>query len=235
MPNPPAVAVLDVNETLVDLAGLRRRFEAAGAPAHLVETWFASTLRDGFAVTAAGGYVDFRDAAVAALETLFAGVDGLGPQAREAAEEVMAGFAELDLHPDVAPGLTRLREAEVRLVTLTNGSAELTRALLERGGVGHLVEQRLSVSEAGRWKPARESYLMAAERCGAPIADMALIASHPWDVDGAARAGMRGAWLNRRALRYPAFFTPPAVMASDLPALADALLHTGPVAPHGLG
>jgi 2-haloacid dehalogenase len=228
MPDPPAVAVLDVNETLADLTGLRGRFEAVGAPGHLLEPWFASTLRDGFAVTAAGGYVDFREAAAAALETLLSGVDGLGPPPRAAAEGIMAAFAELALHPDVAPGLARLREAGMRLVTLTNGSAELTRALLERGGVDDLIDERLSVSEVRRWKPAPEPYAMAAERCGVSIADMALIAAHPWDVDGAARAGMRGAWLNRRGVPYPGFFAPPAVTASDLPALADALLSSGP-------
>jgi len=228
MPNSPAVAALDVNETLVDLAGLRGRFEAVGARGHLLEPWFASTLRDGFAVTAAGGYVDFREAAVAALETLLSGVDGLGSRAHEAAEEIMAAFAELELHPDVALGLARLREAGVRLVTLANGSAELAQALLERGGVEHLIEQTLSVSEVRRWKPAPEPYAMAAERCGVPMADMALIAAHPWDVHGAARAGMRGAWLNRSGVPYPAFFTPPAVTARDLPALADALLGSAP-------
>jgi 2-haloacid dehalogenase len=228
MPNPPAVAALDVNETLVDLAGLRGRFEAVGAPGHLLEPWFASTLRDGFAVTAAGGYVDFQETAMASLETLFSGVNGLRSQVREAAEGVIAGFAELALHPDVPPGLARLRDAGMRLVTLTNGSAELTQVLLERGGVEHLIEQRLSVSEVRRWKPAPEPYVMAAERCGVPIADMALIAAHPWDVDGAARAGMRGAWLNRRGVPYPGFFTPPAVTARDLPALANALLGSGP-------
>jgi 2-haloacid dehalogenase len=225
MPDPPAVAVLDVNETLADLAGLRGRFEAVGAPGHLLETWFASTLRDGFAITAAGGYVEFQETALAAMEALFSGVDGLARPPHEAAEAVMAAFAELDLHPDVAPGLTRLHEAGVRLVTLTNGSAALTRALLERGGVEHLIEQRLSVSETRRWKPAPEPYVMAAERCEVPIADVALIAAHPWDVDGAARAGMRGAWLNRRGLPYPHFFTPPAVTGSSVTALAEGLLN----------
>jgi 2-haloacid dehalogenase len=220
----PVVAVLDVNETLVDLTQLRQRFEAVGAPGHLLEVWFAGTLRDGFALTAAGGYVDFQPAAQAVLTALLSRVEGLRARADEAAAHVLAGFPDLDLHPDVAPGLNRLRERGVRLVTLTNGSAELTGKLLERGGVAHLVEQRMSVSDAGRWKPAREPYLMAAARCGTAVEDMALVAVHPWDVDGAARAGMRGAWLNRDGVPYPDYLRPPAASASDLSGLADALL-----------
>ena len=38
----PDLVLLDVNETLSDLAPPRHRFEDVGAPAHLLETWFAS-------------------------------------------------------------------------------------------------------------------------------------------------------------------------------------------------
>ena len=111
-------------------------------------------------------------------------------------------------------------------MTLSNGSAETAAALLERGGVGHLFEQHLSVADAGRWKPAPEPYRLAAERCGVGREDMTLVAVHPWDVDGARRAGLTGAWLNRRGSEWPAFLDPPDVVAPDLPALAAALLRT---------
>ncbi|WP_433918697.1 hypothetical protein OIE50_18395 [Streptomyces canus] len=46
--------VFDVNVSLGDLTPLRARFEDIGAPGHLLPTWFAGILRDGFALTAAG-------------------------------------------------------------------------------------------------------------------------------------------------------------------------------------
>ena len=46
----PHVVVLDVNETLSDLEPLRAAFQTVGLPGHLLETWFSSTLRDGFAL-----------------------------------------------------------------------------------------------------------------------------------------------------------------------------------------
>jgi len=54
------VLVLDVNETLSDLEPLRARFTAAGLPAESLDTWFAATLRDGFALTAADAPAEFR-------------------------------------------------------------------------------------------------------------------------------------------------------------------------------
>jgi hypothetical protein len=59
----PSVAVLDVNETLTDMSPLRARLVDVGASGALFDAWFAATLRDGFAVTAAGGYAEFADIA----------------------------------------------------------------------------------------------------------------------------------------------------------------------------
>ncbi len=65
-------------------------------------------------------------------------------------------MAELDLHADVAPGLQKLSDADagVRIVTLSNGTADVAESLLERAGLRELVEACLSVSAWGRWKPA---------------------------------------------------------------------------------
>ncbi|MFF3256249.1 hypothetical protein ACFYWP_35830 [Actinacidiphila glaucinigra] len=49
------VIVFDVNETLSDLTPLGGRFEDIGVSQDVLPTWFAAVLRDGFALTAAGG------------------------------------------------------------------------------------------------------------------------------------------------------------------------------------
>lgn len=110
-----------------------------------------------------------------------------------------------------------------RLVTLSNGGASVAEGLLTRAGVRDLFEAVLSVEDAGVWKPAPGSYRYAASRCGTDIAAMMLVAVHPWDVDGAARAGMRSAWINRTGATYPSYFTPPDVEATSLAHLAQSL------------
>lgn len=47
----PAVVVFDVNETLSDMTPMAQRFTDVGAPADLATLWFATVLRDGFALT----------------------------------------------------------------------------------------------------------------------------------------------------------------------------------------
>jgi len=75
-------------------------------------------------------------------------------------------------------------DAGVRMATLTNGSAEVAEKLLERAGLADLVDRRLSVEAVRRWKPASEPYLYAARELSVPAEDCALVAVHPWDIDG---------------------------------------------------
>ncbi len=66
----PSVVVLDVNETLTDMAPLAQRFAQVGAPEHLAKTWFASVLRDGFGLAAAGAFAPFADVASSVLRAV---------------------------------------------------------------------------------------------------------------------------------------------------------------------
>ncbi len=211
----PATLVFDVNETLSDLAGLRRHFAAAGLDPELVPTWFAGVLRDGFALSIAGAVTPFADVARAALRTL--------PPApsEEAVEAVLASFLALDTHPDVVPGIGRLSQTGHRLVTLSNGAAAVAEALLDGAGVRGAFDLVLSVEDAGAWKPDPRAYAYAARRCGLEPGDLMLVAVHPWDIDGAARAGLRTAWLNRDGRRYPDVFAEPEVVATGVADLAE--------------
>jgi 2-haloacid dehalogenase len=220
----PEVAVFDVNETLSDLAGLDARLKTVGADPAVRGRWFASTLRDGFAITAAGGEADFSAIAVSTLAAMLKSAEGLRAAPEDAANHVVEGMAELDLHPDVAAGMHMLADAGVRLVTLSNGAARVADSLLARAGLRDLVEDCLSVANAGRWKPAPESYAYAARRLGVPAVAMALIAVHPWDINGACRAGLRTGWISRDGADYPPFMRRPDVGGRDLPEVAHALL-----------
>lgn len=135
----------------------------------------------------------------------------------------MDGFRDLDVHPDVVDGIRGLRSARLRLVTLTNGSTAVSDRLLVKAGIRPEFEELISVESAGVWKPASGSYRHATEVCGVPLEQMLLVAVHPWDIDGAARAGMRTAWINRTGAQYPPYFTTPDLTLSALTQLVDQL------------
>ncbi|MGY1806490.1 HAD-IA family hydrolase [Blastococcus sp. SYSU D00669] len=213
----PEVVAFDVNETLLDLAPVRAALMEAGQPEHLLPTVFSRTLLTGFAAAVVGSWCRFRDAFDAAL----AQATDLAPVERA---RVADAFAELAPHPDVEPALRLLADAGVRAVTLTHGSPGVAEAGLGRGGVAPLVERTLSSETIRAWKPSPAVYLWAAGACDVAPERMALVAAHGWDVQGAQRAGLTGAWFPRSERVYPAVFEPPHVLAADLPGAVGALL-----------
>lgn len=215
----PLVIAFDVIETLFPLEPIRRRLVDAGQPGHMLELWFAHLLRDGFALAASGGYRPFGDVAAGALRSATGhALDD------EAAGGVLAGFAELDPHPDVLPAVRLARGAGIRLVTLTNGSARNTARLLRRAGLDEDIEQVLSVDDVRRWKPAADVYRHAVHSTHVFPERVALVAAHAWDTHGAHRAGLTTGWVARHDHEFPDVFTAPDVVGRDLVETVRGLL-----------
>jgi 2-haloacid dehalogenase len=213
----PEVVAFDVNETLLDLAPVGATLVELGRPEHLLPTVFGRTLLTGFAGAVTGTWFPFR----AAFDTALAQVTDLSAAERG---RVADAFKELTPHPDVEPALRRLAEAGVRAVTLSLGTPGVAEAGLERGGLAALVERCLSSESIHAWKPAREVYLWAAGTCGVAPGRLALVAAHGWDVQGAQRAGLTGAWFPRTERVYPDIYDAAQVQAGDLVSAVDALL-----------
>lgn len=218
----PSVIVFDVNETLSDMAPMAERFADVGAPGHLAQRWFAMLLRDGFALTAVGGQETFAVLGQGTLRAVLTGTP-LNRDVDAAIEHVMAGFLALPVHPDVPDGVRALRAAGFRLATLSNGATAVAEGLLNRAGIRNEFEVLLSVEDAGAWKPARKAYNYVSHRCGVDPDAMLLVAVHPWDIDGAARAGLATAWIDRAGTGYPGYFSPPRHTVSVLTELPGAL------------
>lgn len=219
----PAVIVFDVIETLFPLEPLRAKLEGAGLPGHALETWFAQLLRNAFALNATDSYSAFRDIAVDSLQAqASAHGQALTP---DQITGIIGTFAQLDAYDDVAPAMARLTESGIRLVALTNGSAQVTRELLDRAKVSHFIEHVVSVDEVRLWKPRKEVYLHCAQRCGVEPGAMLLVAAHAWDVHGANKAGLRTAFLRRQGQAFAQVMQKPELDADDLPHLVRQILH----------
>jgi 2-haloacid dehalogenase len=217
----PHVVFLDVNETLSDLSPLQAAFESVGLPGHAAEPWFAGVLRDGFALALLGRNTAFSELAANSLESRLA-LAGV-PDPAPAVEAVMRTFSHLRPHPDVAPGLLGLADLGCRVVTLSNGSADIARNLLRGTAAEPAVHDYLSVEDAPRWKPAPEAYRFALDRTGAAPDEAMLVAVHPWDLAGARDAGLRTAWINRSGTPYPGHFPRPEVEATSFTDLVGRL------------
>lgn len=219
----PALIIFDVNETLSDMGPLRDSFAEVGLGSGQVDAWFAGVLRDAFALTCVGVNPGFAGLASEALRVRLAAREGSREDVQSEVDRVMSTLTSLPVHPDVVAGIKALRESGIRMTTLSNGPTRVAEGLLDRAGVSDAVERLLSVEDAGVWKPHPASYAYALAECGVSADEAMLVAVHPWDIDGAGRAGLRTGWLNRSGARYPSYFRAPEVEAVDLTQLARLL------------
>lgn len=220
----PELIVLDVNETLSDISGLGEVFRDVGLDAGELDGWFAGVLRDAFALTVLGENPSFADLASASLRARLAATGSADAAATAAAaQRVMDRFSQLQPHADVVPGLLALADLECRIITLSNGSAEVARVLLAETQAGPVIEDYLAVADAGAWKPAAQAYAYALEQTSVAAAQAMLVAVHPWDIEGASRAGLRTGWISRGGAVYPGHFAHADVEAGSLVELASLL------------
>ena len=218
----PELIVLDVNETLSDISGLGDAFREVGLDDSDLEGWFAGILRDAFALTVLGDNPSFADLAGDSLRVRLAAAGSVSDP-DEGARRVMERFTQLRPHPDVVPGLLALAELGCRIVTLSNGSASVARALIAATDAAPVIEHYLSVTDAGIWKPAARAYSWALEQMSVDAREAMLVAVHPWDIEGARRAGLRTGWIHRGGAFYPDYFARADVEATSMVELASLL------------
>jgi 2-haloacid dehalogenase len=216
------VCVFDVNETLLDLGALDPHFERLFGDAGVRRAWFLQLLQSALVATVTGAYSDFGTIGGAALDMVAerAGVD----LSEEERQRILGGMRELPPHPEVAGSLDRLRDAGLRLATLTNSTQQVAEAQMESSGLRGYFEQILSADAVKRLKPAPEPYRMAAESLGVEIGQVRLVAAHSWDVAGALRAGCAAAFVARPGMVLDPLVERPDVVGEDLREVADRIL-----------
>ncbi len=217
----------DMYGTLVDPLGIRRQLERdlPGDAPRVAEIWRQKQLEYTFRLTAMGRYEDFaavtRKALVYALAV--AGRD-LDPARQDA---LLAGYNNLEPFADVRPGLQRLQAAGHAMVVFSNGTPAMLGALIDSAGLHPFFDDVVSVDEVRIYKPAPAVYRHVAARLARPPGAVRLISSNPFDIVGAAAAGLRTTWVDRAGGPFDTLGPRPALVVATLTALADALAAAG--------
>lgn len=218
----PELLVFDVNETLLDLAGLRASFVRAFGSADLLGEWFVRMLLGAMIANGVGQYRPFLEIGTEAMLVLAAKHDiELAPDEAVAIVSVMRS---LPPHADVAPALERLTAAGVRKIALTNGSQQTVEAQLSNAAIASHFDAMLSVEDVQRFKPAPEVYLMASVKSDVSIERMMMVAAHDWDLVGARSVGMQTAFISRPGAVWSPGYPPPDMIADTLGGIADQLV-----------
>ncbi len=138
---------------------------------------------------------------------------------------LVAQIERLKPFPDVVDALGRLRGAGYGLHILSNGDRDMLEAAREH--IGFDFDSRISVQEAGFFKPAWQTYAKAEELIGLDRTELLFVANHAFDCIGAKSWGMRTAFIDRR--RRPFGQTPhqPDLIVADFRELAEVMAPAG--------
>ena len=121
---------------------------------------------------------------------------------------------------DVLDALEDLHRSH-RLAILSNGDPDMLEAA--KPHIGFEFDARISVEEAGCFKPHHATYAKACERLGVDRSSVLFVANHAFDCIGAKAYGMRTAFIDRRKRPFGDSPHQPDLIVEDFAALARAM------------
>ncbi|MEL6177553.1 MAG: haloacid dehalogenase type II [Myxococcota bacterium] len=214
--------VFDVNETLLDLSALDAPFAEAFGDPGVKRLWFGQLLRSALVTTILERTLDFAQLGHEALG-MVAARRGI-TLTQEQTQAILNTMRTLPPHPEVPQSLDRLAHAGLRMVALTNSPQEAAEAKLRHAGLIDRFDHVMSVDGVQRFKPAPEVYRMVAERLGVKPAQLRMVAAHDWDIAGAMRVGLAGAFVARPGMVLGIHGPKPDVVGADLSEVASQII-----------
>lgn len=201
------LVIFDVNQTMFSLNEIKKRFIKNNLKKVWVDIWFNSILKEGFSYSLSGNFINFKKVGINELKKIF--LQNNRSIKRDVLVEIIEGLKYLEVHPDILKTLNLLKNLNLKVVTLTNGSASNTRILLKKNKLEGLIDCCLSIEDFKVWKPHKNVYLKACKFMRTNPKNSLMIAAHGWDINGAKLAGLKTAYITRYEKKISSFYLKP--------------------------
>ena len=176
-----------------------------------------------------GRYVDFskltEDALVYTANAMH--VDLADSQKRQ----LLDAYLHLTPWPDTVDALRRLRESDVRVITIANFSPAMLRANAEHAGLTTLFDALVSTDANHTYKPDPRAYQLGVDHLRLAKQDIVFAAFGGWDAAGAKSFGYPTVWVNRFKQPAEELGVRPDRTVTDLKGLLDFVLNVTPGRP----
>ena len=220
--------VFDQYGTIVDMQGglaaaVTPFLEGKGwdGKPHRFVTWWRRTHFENSMIDALcrGAHTPYREIGHRAVSFVMdrCRIDYTGDEVRWLVSEI----ERLKPFADVIAGLERLKRAGYGLHILSNGDRDMLEAAA--GHIGFAFDSRISVQEAGCFKPAWQTYARAQELIGLDRSRLLFVANHAFDCIGAKSFGMRTAFIDRRGRPFGETPHQPDLVVADFKELAEVM------------
>lgn len=218
----PKLLIFDVNETMLDMSGMKESINRALDHEFAFSQWFAFMLQYSLVDTVTGNYHDFGTIGKATMKMTQEKLNRTIPDSK--AQELLSMIKNLPPYPDIIPGLKKLKEAGYRMVTLTNSTKEVVTQQMKSSGLTDYFDELMSIESTRKYKPHPDTYQYAINKAGVKPAEAMLIAAHGWDITGALQAGLQAAFISREGqVQYP-LAPEPQLKGNALTPIAEKLI-----------
>ena len=220
------LCVFDAYGTLFDVSAAARQAAREPGNSHLAERWEAvaanwrtKQLSYTWLRAVTGAHTDFWQVTCESLDWALeaAGLDG---------DDRLRGrlldlYWQLSAYPEVRQVLQELRNQELSVAILSNGTSRMLEAAVSAAGLAELVGVILSVESAGVFKPHRSVYELVTRHYSCTPADVLFTSSNGWDASAAAGFGFRSVWVNRAHEPVERLPWKPHAVIEDLTGIPD--------------
>jgi 2-haloacid dehalogenase len=105
--------------------------------------------------------------------------------------KILSPFKEV---PEV---LKSLKEKDLKLAILSNGTPALLNQLVKSNNLDNLFDDLFSIEEVGIYKPDSKVYEMPIKKYNIQKNEVAFLSANTWDVSGGGNYGFNSIWVNR--------------------------------------
>jgi len=210
--------LFDINAAAREVAKQPGQAQLAAVWGTLSADWRAKQLEYTWLRAIGGRHIPFWQVTQDALDWAMEN-NGLHDNALRA--KLLAVYKECPAFPEVKAMLAALREKDVNIAILSNGSPDMLVPAVRSAGIGGYLDDVLSVEDAGIYKPHANVYDLVWDRFDVPQSEVLFASSNGWDAAGAAGYGFATVWVNRNGAPQDRLWAAPHRTVKDLKSIPD--------------
>ena len=111
--------------------------------------------------------------------------------------ELLRLYKVLSPFEEVPETLEKLKEKNLKLAILSNGTPSLWKELVKSNNLDNLFDDLFSIEEVGIYKPDSKVYDLPIKKYKIKSNEVAFLSANTWDVSGGGNYGYNSIWVNR--------------------------------------
>ena len=112
-------------------------------------------------------------------------------------EELLSLYKKLSTFPEVNDTLKQLKNKNLKLAILSNGSPDLLNELVNSNNLTEIFDDLFSIEEVKIYKPDNKVYEIPINKYKIKPEEIVFLSSNTWDVSGGGNHGYQSIWVNR--------------------------------------